>query len=37
VSNYILGLGGNFVSEKDYEMIFDDLVKAKKEVKRWVM
>lgn len=37
VSNYIIGLGGNFVAEKDYAMIFDDVVKAKKEVRRWVM
>ncbi|MEM4264031.1 MAG: pyruvate ferredoxin oxidoreductase [Candidatus Woesearchaeota archaeon] len=37
VSSYILGLGGNFVSEKDYEQILEDAIKSKKEVKRWVM
>ena len=37
VCNYIIGLGGNFVAEGDYAMIFDDVVKAKQEVRRWVM
>ncbi len=37
VSNYVFGLGGKFVSDKDFMEIFADLKKSKNEQKRWVM
>jgi pyruvate ferredoxin oxidoreductase alpha subunit len=37
VANYISGLGGNFVSEKDYIAILQDIMKNKKEERKWQM
>jgi len=37
VSNYIQGLGGNFVSEEDYIDILDDVMKAKADDRKWQM
>jgi len=37
VSNYIFGLGGKFVSKKDFENIFNRLLKGNKEKRAWIM
>jgi pyruvate ferredoxin oxidoreductase alpha subunit len=37
VSNYIQGLGGNFVSEADYVDILNDVMKSKSDDKKWQM
>lgn len=37
IANYINGLGGNFVSEKDYIAIVNDVIKNKKEERKWQM
>ena len=37
ICNYIQGLGGNFVSEKDYVDILDDVMKAKADDRKWQM
>ncbi|MBD3361980.1 pyruvate ferredoxin oxidoreductase [Candidatus Woesearchaeota archaeon] len=37
ISNYIQGLGGNFISEKDYIAILNDAIKNKKEERKWQM
>ncbi|MBW2978760.1 pyruvate ferredoxin oxidoreductase [Candidatus Woesearchaeota archaeon] len=37
INNYINGLGGNFVSEQDYISILKDVVKLKKEERKWQM
>ena len=37
VSDYIQGLGGNFVSEQDYIDILEDVIKNKSDEKKWQM
>ncbi len=37
INNYISGLGGNFVSEQDYIAILKDVIKLKKEERKWQM
>jgi len=37
VSDYVQGLGGNFVSEQDYIDILEDVIKNKSDEKKWQM
>ena len=37
MSDYIQGLGGNFVSEEDYINILNDVMKAKSDDRKWQM
>ncbi|MEW6294894.1 MAG: transketolase C-terminal domain-containing protein [Candidatus Diapherotrites archaeon] len=37
VSNYIISLGGKMVSVKDFKAIFNELLKARKEERKWLM
>lgn len=37
IANYINGLGGNFVAEQDYIDILNDVIKNKKEERKWQM
>ena len=37
MSNYIQGLGGNFVSQQDYIDILNDVMKAKSDDRKWQM
>jgi pyruvate ferredoxin oxidoreductase alpha subunit len=37
IANYIHGLGGNFVAEEDYIDILNDVIKNKKEERKWQM
>ncbi|MBN1645196.1 pyruvate ferredoxin oxidoreductase [Candidatus Woesearchaeota archaeon] len=37
ITNYIHGLGGNFVAEQDYIDILNDVVKNKKQERKWQM
>jgi len=37
ISDYIQGLGGNFVSEQDYIDILEDVMKAKSDDRKWQM
>jgi len=37
INNYIQGLGGNFLSEQDFIDILNDVMKSKKDEKKWQM